>query len=142
MGPMGRMWQGGPMMGGDPGVTVAGPDPWSIALLVLLIALLVFTLWWRFERRAHHRGAPGDALRERYARGEIDARQYRDALMAVLKDRYVRGEIELDEFEEKVARLVSRRPLPSNTAATSPAGRVDNEGTLEDQPVATTRGGI
>lgn len=59
--------------------------------------------------------APADILRERYAKGEINREQYREALVDFLKDRYVHGEITLDEFEERVEKLFSSQTYSSST---------------------------
>jgi uncharacterized membrane protein len=136
---MGQMGQGGPMMGGGATATVAAPDPLTVALLVLLVvvvAVLAVGIWWRSGRPPPERGSPAEALRARYARGEITARQYRDALVGVLKDRYVRGEIELDEFEEMAARLVRDGPPTEAAVALLPVG-LAGDGETSEQANAT-----
>ena len=54
--------------------------------------------------------SPAEILRYRYARGEINQEQYREALSDVLKDMCVRGEISVDEFDSRAARLYSLEP--------------------------------
>jgi len=58
------------------------------------------------EAAKEHR-SPAEILRDRYALGEINQEQYREALLDVLKDMYVRGEITVDEFEARAEELSS-----------------------------------
>lgn len=101
----------------------AGPVVWPVLFLPMLLMLavlvigLVFLLSWlgpaRTERR---RRSPEEALRDRYARGEINRQRYREALADVLKDRYVRGEIGLDAYESRLGQLLQdERPLPNGS---------------------------
>lgn len=98
----------GPMMGG--GAWNAGMVGWpALVLLVLVMVVLAMAALSTAGKGAgisRRPRSPEQTLRERYARGEITAGQYREALVDVLKDRYVRGEIDLDEFEARFDRLL------------------------------------
>ena len=48
---------------------------------------------------------PVDALRRRYAAGEIGQTAFRQQLTDLLKERYVRGDLTLGEFEARVGHL-------------------------------------
>ncbi len=48
---------------------------------------------------------PVDALRRRYAAGEIGQTQFRRALVELVKERYVRGDLTLDEYESRVRHI-------------------------------------
>lgn len=54
--------------------------------------------------------SPENALRDRYARGEIGRQAYLDALTDILKDRYVRGELTAEEYEERLGILLEPGP--------------------------------
>ena len=49
--------------------------------------------------------SPVDALRRRYAAGEIGQTAFRQQLTDLLKERYVRGDLTLGEFESRVRQL-------------------------------------
>lgn len=109
----------GPMMGdggwGNPGTI------WLVPVLVVLVvvAFVVAVIGTgRHGDAPARRPAPGpaDILRDRYVRGEITRRQYREALVDVLKDRFVRGELGLDEYEEQLDRLLAT-DAPRRTTA-------------------------
>ena len=67
------------------------------------------------ERRP---SSPEAVLRDRFARGELTRRAYREALLEGLKDRYVRGELDLEEYETRLGCLFGdeRPPLASEQA--------------------------
>lgn len=102
----------GPMVGGMPWAA-GGVGAWWLAvllLLVLLLGLVALRVWAR--RGAEDGRRPGTAeqlLHERYARGELTRRQYREGLIDVLKGRYVRDEMDVVEYEDRL-RAFLREP--------------------------------
>jgi uncharacterized membrane protein len=59
---------------------------------------------------------PVDALRRRYAAGEIGQAAFRRGLVDLLKERYVRGDLTLDEFESRVRHVYQDPALGSPIA--------------------------
>lgn len=50
--------------------------------------------------------SPEQALRVRFARGEITRKQYQDAVVKRLQDRYVRGDLDLAAYEAQVSQVL------------------------------------
>lgn len=127
MGPM------GPMMGG-----VTCGAAWFFLVLVVLVVVVLAVVaglgrGGRTEERQRPR-SPEAILRERYARGELTPRQYREALVEVLKDRYVRDELTLDEYEARLQRLLEepRASVPEGVASGGPPRPPDAGGARQD----------
>jgi hypothetical protein len=56
---------------------------------------------------------PVDALRRRYAAGEIGQSEFKRGLVELVKERYVRGDLTLDEYEARVRHIYQDPALRS-----------------------------
>jgi hypothetical protein len=57
--------------------------------------------------------SPVEALRHRYAAGEIGQTEFKQRLVDLLKERYVRGDLTLGEYESRVRHVLSDPALQS-----------------------------
>lgn len=62
---------------------------------------------------------PVDALRRRFAAGEIGQHEFRRGLVELVKARYVRGDLTLDEFESRVRHIYQDPALFPPTSSLS-----------------------
>ena len=60
----------------------------------------------RKAREAFTVETPVDALRRRFAAGEIGQTEFRRGLMELVKERYVRGDLTIDEYESRVRHIM------------------------------------
>lgn len=123
MGPM------GPMMGGG----TWGAAWFFLVLMVLIVVVLAVVAGEVRGGRTEDRRRPPSPeaiLRERYARGELTPRQYREALVDVLKDRYVRDELTLEAYEANLERLMAE-----------PRAHVADDGGSGDRPLSRSAPG-
>lgn len=100
----------GPMMPAAWGGVMAIMAIAALIFVLLLIAAAIIAFTARSRGQTTPRGVeqtPADALRQRYAQGEITRAEYRQALLDLLQDRYARDEITLEELEARAKRLIA-----------------------------------
>jgi uncharacterized membrane protein len=121
------------MMSGGSWGSGAGGWPWFVLLTFVVLAIGLLVLASLRGRAASERrpSSPEEVLRDRYARGELTRRAYREALVDVLKDRYVRGELDLEEYETRLGRLFGdERPLVTSEQAPGQSGETRHSGLI------------
>lgn len=90
-------------------ITIGGLGPLWIGLAFALLVVLGGVV---LLARAGHASigaraaSPEQALRVRFARGEITRKQYQDALVKLFQDRYVRGDLDLAAYEARVSQVL------------------------------------
>ena len=93
---------------------------WLIVFIVIALRAkgpLLARRGWLDAVPPERERTPEELARERYARGEIAAPEYRELLVNLLKDRYVEGELDLGEYEERASHVLDEGVLvPANAS--------------------------
>jgi uncharacterized membrane protein len=112
--------------------------PWVMPLMffalvvgVAVVGLLVIASGHARLPSERRPRSPETMLRDRYVRGELDQRQYHEALVDVLKDYYVRGRLGLEEYEARLKVLFgNERKRRADAQSVGPSRGTESSGPI------------